>query len=180
MYLKSLLIALLTSMDYCRFDLLKKLRCSLVSAWQEQAINREFESERVEHALQNIETKPDILELHRLSVLPCDQRQNADESFTRRKAASNEDVGGAWGEFGCFNNYGNSELPTDNSSEPSYSPSRHIPVRLCPDITSSQNSTFDALTPVMTETEARQCIRDLKDLGISLRAKLLDLDLRQG
>lgn len=36
------------------------------------------------------------------------------------------------------------------------------------------------LPPVMTESEARHCIEEIKNLGQSLRGKLLDLDLRQG
>ncbi len=39
---------------------------------------------------------------------------------------------------------------------------------------------IEVLPPVMSKTEAKQCIQEIKDLGNSLRAKLLDLDLRQG
>ena len=36
------------------------------------------------------------------------------------------------------------------------------------------------LPPVMSKAEARQCIQEILAVGNSLRAKLLDLDLRQG
>jgi hypothetical protein len=42
------------------------------------------------------------------------------------------------------------------------------------------NSKLVVLPAVMTEAEARQCIEEIKNLGQTLRAKLLDLELRQG
>jgi hypothetical protein len=44
----------------------------------------------------------------------------------------------------------------------------------------SSVSAVEVLPPVMSKAEARQCIQEIKDLSNSLRAKLLDLDLRQG
>lgn len=45
---------------------------------------------------------------------------------------------------------------------------------------SRDDTGVQVLPPVMTEAEARQCIEEITDLGQTLRAKLLDLDLRQG